>query len=211
MIGAIEDGMLARIRAASEADVLGYRYRTLKTYATDFDDAVEAEAAKDQWPACWIVFGSWPTPTELGRGTWEFAPTFSVVVGARNFRNEAATRRGAPDGAVGSYQLVTDVIALLQGQRLGLDIGPLKPGACASLFNPQLAKQQISLFRVDFTTTFHTTPPAPGEEEEGDVQDFLTFHANWDVPPIGNVGASGIPDDANADATDHVQLPGPTP
>lgn len=205
MIGAIENAMLARLKAASDAGALGYRFRTLKTYATDFDDNVEADAAKDQWPAAWIVFGSWPAPTELAPGQWQFSPSFTVVVGARNFRNEQATRQGAADGAVGSYQLVQDVVALLQGQSLGLDIGRLTPGACRSLFNPDLARQHISLFAVDFTTTFDQ---APTPADEDDLADFEDFHANWDIPPFGNVAEDGeLPDDAGADATDDVQLP----
>lgn len=206
MIGAIENAILARLKAASDAGVLGYQFRTLKTYGTDFDDRVEAEEVKDQWPAAWIVFSSWPAPTELAPGTWEVSPTFTLVLGARNFRNEQATRHGAADGAVGSYQLIQDAVVLLQGRKLGLDMMPLAPGACRSLFNADLARQGVSLFAVDFSTSFITEPQADADE----LDDFTDFHANWDVPPFGNVAADGeLPDDAGADATDHVELPAP--
>lgn len=53
--------------------------------------------------------------------------------------------------------------------------------------------------RLDWTTRFNRSlaadAPSTGE--------FRIFHANWDVPPLGNV-VPPTPADATADATDHV-------
>lgn len=53
-------------------------------------------------------------------------------------------------------------------------------------------------------TTAHMEFDAPAETDR--VGDFRTFHANWDIPPHGNVLAP-LPADATADATDHVAIP----
>ena len=61
--------------------------------------------------------------------------------------------------------------------------------------------------RLDLTTThIERDAPAPGDR----VGNFRTFHANWDIPPHGNVLAP-LPADATADATDHVTIPGGAP
>ncbi|MBR0650375.1 hypothetical protein GXW78_11930 [Roseomonas terrae] len=53
-------------------------------------------------------------------------------------------------------------------------------------------------------TTAHMEYDAP---EPGDVVgDFRIFHANWDIPPHGNVLAP-LPADDTADATDHIVIP----
>lgn len=60
--------------------------------------------------------------------------------------------------------------------------------------------------RLDWTTAhIESDVPGPGD----DVGDFRTFHANWDVPPHGNV-LMPLPADDTADATDHVTIPGGT-
>ena len=53
-------------------------------------------------------------------------------------------------------------------------------------------------------TTFHMEFDAPAAAD--DVGDFRTQHANWDIPPHGNVLAP-LPADATADATDHIMIP----
>lgn len=57
--------------------------------------------------------------------------------------------------------------------------------------------------RLDWTTVhIETDAPSP----TADVGWFRTLHANWDIPPHGNVQPP-LPADAAADATDHVVIP----
>lgn len=203
MIGDIENAMLARISAASEAGLLGYRLRTVKSYAADLDERLEAEELRNQFPAVWIVFSGWAQPVERGGRIWSYFPTYTLVVGARNLRNDRATRHGVEgSGEVGSYQLLTDMNALLLGQRLGLEIEPLEPGPARSLYNGELARQQLSLYALDWRTRFELAP----DDELAGLGDFETFNANWDIPPHGNVSRE-LPADDTADATDRVILP----
>lgn len=76
---------------------------------------------------------------------------------------------------------------------------------------PQLVESAPYMFagvlchgvRLDWTTSFNR------EQAEADpsIGDFRIFHANWDIPPIGNV-VPPLPADETADATDHVIIPG---
>ena len=57
--------------------------------------------------------------------------------------------------------------------------------------------------RLDWTTAhIETDEPSPTDN----VGRFRTLHANWDIPPHGNVQPP-LPADASADATDHVVIP----
>lgn len=56
--------------------------------------------------------------------------------------------------------------------------------------------------RIDWTTAHvETDQPDPA-----DIGAFRILHANWDIPPIGNVQPP-LPADDTADATDHVVIP----
>jgi hypothetical protein len=88
-----------------------------------------------------------------------------------------------------------------------LDGRPDPPGVVGA----QLAESGPFMFggvlchgiRLDLTTT-HIERDAPGPDDA--VGDFRIFHANWDIPPHGNVLAP-LPADDTADATDHVVIP----
>lgn len=202
MIAAIENAMLARLKAASDAAVLGYRFRTLDSYPEAFDAYLNEKVLGDRaFPAAWAVFGGWPTPEDIGTSVQADA-VFMIVVAAQNLRNETSQRHGATASEVGSYQLATDVAALLHGQTLGLDIGRLKVGACRSIRPTEtITKRKLSLYAVEFRTAM---PIEVSNFSRPDPTDFTTFHANWDVPPFA--GITEIPADDTADATDHITL-----
>jgi phage gp37-like protein len=210
-IAEIENAIQARLKAAGAANVLGYRYRTLDSYPEDFDLYLKEKIKGDRaFPAAWVVFGGWKQPIDTG-ATLEAVAVFMVVVAAQNLRNETSQRHGATSAEVGSYQLLQDAAALIHGQHLGLDIGTLQLGPCRSIRPTQtILERKLSVFALEFTTrlpievaTFPVTA----------LGDFETFHANWDVPPFGGVDADTVapgvqlPADAQADATDHLELP----
>ena len=139
--------------------------------------------------------------------------SFGLVVMAENRRpDETATRHGGPNPAAepGSYQLATDAALLLKGQDLGLPMDGIEIGALH--FVPRLPawkERKVSMLALELSTKVSLATLEPGA---GALDDFAAFHANWDLPPHGNVDgdpdAAGvqIPADATADATDHVQL-----
>lgn len=205
----IENAILARLRAAGEADVLGYRFRTLDTYPTDFDTYLKEKVLGDRpFPAAWVVFGGWRAPTD--DGALQAPAVFMVVVAAQNLRNEQARRHGAGEAEVGSYQLMLDVAGLVHGQRLGLDIGALTLGPCRSVRpTATILERQLSLYALEFTTLM---PIEVSRFPAAALDDFSTFNANWDLAPFGNVDgddeAEGVqlPADETAAATDKLEL-----
>lgn len=200
MIGEIENAILGRLQAASDSNVLGYKFRTLETYGGQFDDQRLPELV--QFPAGYVVFLGDRHKQEHGAFD-EYEGTFALILAATNYRNEQATRHGAA-GEVGTYQLITDARALLKRQTFGLDIGGLTPGDARPLFTGQVKQRRASVFAVEFKTTF--TDATSVEAKISGLDDFLRFHAAWDVPPIGNVGEP--PDPENPDAEDIIELEG---
>jgi len=177
MIGAIEQAIVDRISLADSTGVLGYRLKKVASYGNELDH--EIRTVIKNFPAVWIVFKGEPKPENIGDGAWDHRPTFSVIVGVSNRRNEESSRRGAA-GKVGSYQLLEDVRALIAGHSLGLDIEPLQPGVVRALTNITNA----SIYAQEFHTRYVS-------EATFDivVDGFATFHSDWDIPPLGNVTA----------------------
>ena len=206
MIGQIETAILDRLKAASAAGVLGYRLREVESLPVDIDESLADRV--QSFPSAWTVFGGWKVVRAFGDGSAQVRCDFHVVVAAENLRNEAATRLGGTASEPGSYQLAMDVCGLLGGQTLGLEIGALEIGALTSLYTGlSKTKRKVSLFAVALATEIQveTTPDA-------DLQDFTSFHVNWDIPPHGGVDADSLaagvqlPADAQADATSNIIL-----
>jgi len=179
----LENAALARLKAAETT--LGYSWRTLDSLPLQFDEALEQLAS--QAPAAWAVW------TGLGQGavqgtTKAYPTSLVMIVAAENRRSERATRHGGSDAEVGSYQLLADVAALLDEQKLGLDIAPLTLTDARPLFFRGLPKatRNWSVFALTFETTVFMRRGAAASA----LDDFATFHADWDLPPLGSIDAS---------------------
>lgn len=210
MIAAIENAILARLKAASDADLLGYKYRTLETYPADWDEYLKDKNVINA-PAAWAVFaGMKMVDGPTGAPVWRLS--FGVVFMAENARSETATRQGGPDQAKepGSYKLVEDGLLLLVGSDLGMPIGDLKPVSVRTVSRfPALKERKVSMYALELETDVMLPIEDVGADE---LPPFELFHANWDIPPHGNVDGDPdepgiqIPADETADATDDVHL-----
>ncbi len=138
------------------------------------------------------MYGGEPRPEDGPGGATRHHPQFTVFVCQKNRRNEAAQRRGALD-KVGTYQMVEDIRALLCGQDFSLACDPIRPGAVRSILQDKAA----SIYALELHTSYDTNPRAVDAASLGDLS---TFHADWDIPPHGNV-APPLPA-ASADAGD---------
>lgn len=199
MISDIENAIIARIQAAQDASGdagLGYKLKKLDTYGGEFSDGIE-RVVRD-FPAVLVAYSGGPLHREFGR-SYEMKGTFGVICCATSLRNERAARHGAT-GAVGSYQLIMDMLALLAGQKLGLDIAPLKPVTIRPLINDKAGTQLASVYAIDFETIFAVAPGFTAS-----LDDFASLDAAWDIPPHGNVTPPLPPEEA--DARDHITLP----
>ncbi|RYY25240.1 MAG: DUF1834 family protein [Sphingomonadales bacterium] len=213
MIDQTELSILAHLQAASDSDMLGYRYRQLETYPVDWDEYLKDKGQLAS-PAAWVTFAGIDR-FEGGKSNLRAICSFGVVVAARNERSETATRHGhrKQGGAlaeVGSYQMMLDAAGLLVGEDFGLDIDKLELVAAGPVPAGNLAfLRKASMFALHFQTAVAVEKLQLGT---GQLTDFAKFHANWDIAPHGNVDADPeaagiqIPADATADANDHVEI-----
>ncbi|MBA4781167.1 phage protein Gp37 [Blastomonas sp.] len=208
MIAAIENAVLELLRDAGEDGRLGYVYRTLETYPDEWDEYLKDLKGPLRWPGAWCVFLGMVSMEQDDEGVTYGLARFALVMGAEHLGNEQATRHGGGEAKPGSYQLAFDAIGLMAGNDLGLvGLGPIKPRRLALVRRtPEMRKAKISLIAFEWEVRV----PIMALILDGELADFETFHANWDVPPFGGIGPD-LPDDEPADATDTVTLEGATP
>lgn len=197
IIADIENAIIARHKAAQESGVLGYRLKKLDTYGGEFSDGIDNMVRN--FPAALVVFAGASRVSKTNNRV-KYAARFGVICCAQNLRSETAARHGE-DNKPGSYKIAFDIAQLMMGQTFGLEIDPLVPENINPLFNDKSDKQLASIYTVEFSTTFEIE----GGVDGAGLDDFKTFHANWDIPPHGNV-TPPLPADDEAEATDHVTL-----
>ena len=199
MIAAIENAIIAAVKAQEASGALGYELKTLRTYGGEFADGLDR--AVPNFPAVMVLFGGGPVSKE--GAALKVTARFLIICAASNIRNEAAGRQGDEvSGKVGSYQIMLDMIRLLSNQNFDLDIEAIRITNTRALINDRVNQKLASVYGVDIETSFSID----GLSDLTDVGIFETFHANWDVPEFGNVSTT-LPADQTADATDHVTLP----
>lgn len=194
MIGTIEDAIITRIRAAEQ--VLGYKLKKVDTYGGDFDDGLE-RLVRD-FPAVLVAYKGF-VPLKKTHSLMTVTAKWALICCALSLRNEAASRRGSLTG-VGSYQLTKDMISILMGQTFGLPITAIMPTGVTPLINNKAGTQLASIYGLDIETTF-TIDIVPDSRQ---IDNFETFHANWDL--TGTCHKENLPADDTAAATDNIQL-----
>lgn len=185
MIPQIEDAIISRIQGATG---LGYTLKTVASYSGEFDE--DLNAAVRWFPAVWVAFSSAATPKRKSEKKWLVPLTFTIFIATQNVRGERVARHGEV-GAVGSYQVLTDIQALLLGQDLGLAIDPLTPGEVENLFSGRRMSQAMSVLSQQWHTEYVLTQPTPA-----DLADLLKVGMNYHLQP----------DDGASDASDLVTL-----
>lgn len=199
-ISQIEDAIIKTILDAQGDGGLGYKLKTVKTYGGEFADSID-EAVKN-FPAALVIFsGAQPSPNGGTQSRTRMIAKFGVICGAKNLRSEEASRHGDANNP-GSYKIVYDICRLLHKKRLGLAIAPFQITAIDPLYNDKSNKQLASVYGVEIQTEFDLIEFFA---DAADLDDFKTFHSDWDIPPHGNV-ETPLPADDTADATDHVTL-----
>ena len=193
MIGTIEQGIIDKITAAAGvANPLGYVLPTVKSYGGELEGPF-AEIARN-FPAVLVMFAGIRRSEELGGGAWKHTAAFAVIVGNQDRRNNTAARRGV-ESRPGSYQMVTDMLTLLTGTDLDLEIADIRPGRVTALIN----SKTVSVYSAEIETDFILEYQAP----DSDLDTFATLNADWDIPTLGNVSTVLPADDA--DATDSIK------
>ena len=199
MIGPIEDAIIARIKFLSDSGALGYQLREIKTYGGELRSQQDRAKIVD-FPAVWLAFDG-ASENQAMNGYTRFQANFVLLVGTRNLRNEKAARHGAA-GAVGAYQIATDLVGVFAGKKLeGLEgVENVRNLRIQPVSVEDKKNGRVAVYAISFAINFKVQHVSP----DVSVENALTaIHTNWDLPPNGEVGES-LPDDENADATSHV-------
>lgn len=204
-IGEIELALVKRLQEKLAPAKSGYSVKKIDTYGGELTE--EIERALSSFPAILVVY----TGATVVGATSQAAKVrhaFNVIICAQSLRNEKTSRHSSA-GKVGSYQMIADTLAVLIGQKLKVESGdqvtniPMTALAFRGvrpLMNNRVDGQLASVYSIDLDTDV-TASMQPSD----DLAPFIDFHANWDIPPIGNVQPP-LPADDTADATDHVTL-----
>ncbi len=199
---AIEQAIKDKLAANSGADSRMPYMRSIKTYGGEFDEGLAAVVR--QMPAVWVAFAGagQPKPINTAGSKWLVPLNYAVMVGQRNVRDEESTRHGViVNGSlleVGTYQMLSDVQALLLGEDFedkGLKIDPLRPGRVQTLFNTVYESKALSVFAQTWTTEFVMTK-----------EDLESKNAPW----LLKIGLDYVmcPGDETPDMHDLVELDG---
>jgi len=177
MVGAIEDAVIARIQAAAGAgNILGYAVPLVESYGGQLSEDGLAVLVK-RVPAVLIAFAGEQKPVIDARGEVTQA-NFIALCATRSVRNEKSGRRGAV-GVIGAYQIFNDVRALLRGQTLTLDIEPISVGRIEVVHTVKTKAMSLTVYGVHFSTKYALDEAVAAET----LNDFVTFHSDWDLPP----------------------------
>ncbi len=149
IITAVELAIVDRLKRG-----LGKMVAEVATYGGEFDDD-ELDTVVRRFPAAWVTFGGVKATDAVStsREKWKAEAVFVVMVGARNVRNEQASRHGGPS-EVGTNLLVSAVRYLLNAQDMGLPIRNLKPGSVRTLFNTKVRNEAMSVYALEFRTAW---------------------------------------------------------
>ena len=194
----IERRMIARITAASDGGVLGYRLRQVASYGDEFDDKVQQTIKA--FPAVWVHFAGADRPVTRGKSFVDWPLRFALIAAAQSHANEESGRHGRAREP-GSYQIVGDMIALLIGQTLGLEISRIEASGLRHFRSDATKSRRYSIQVMELRTTA-TSESLPLAHE---ITDFAHFRAAWDLPPFIEDPAVPLPADAAA-AIDDVTL-----
>lgn len=145
--------MIERLRRG-----LGQLVTGVHSYGGELDDEGLYQVVQ-QMPAVWVTFGGIGKTEALktSRTKHKAEAKFVVMVAAKSYRSEGASRAGGPSRwEIGSYDLIYAVRRLLANQDLGLPIDHLQPRAVRTLFNGRLERAEaLSVFACEFDTHWH--------------------------------------------------------
>ncbi|QQQ19673.1 DUF1834 family protein [Brevundimonas vitis] len=179
----VELAIQDRLKAASVANVLGYRLKSVESLPSDVDERIKEYVRR--FPAVWTVFNGWTIVSERSGGGAIVDARYSVICAAQSQANEGAARLGA-GSKPGALQIVADVIGLVLGNGHGLAAGPLELGQCQPLYSASLTRElKASLFGVSFTSRM-TIDALPADIMDSQpLGNFATFAVDWIAPGAG--------------------------
>jgi phage gp37-like protein len=179
MITALEDALLARLRAAFGATLQAIDHRPAAL------DEPQLHKLITKAPAAYVGFLGFAA-TELTDASVDCQ--FGVYLVARHVTDEPSRRRGDGRTLIGLYDMARIATASLREHVLADEAG--EPVALGPIRIVRLDPLPADVFAKHGLAVHGLVVSVPAELTLGELpslDDFETFHADWDVPPLGNV------------------------
>jgi phage gp37-like protein len=209
MIGALEDAIICRLREAFQGRVREVDHKPAKF------DAEELLRILTMAPAIYVAFLGWQRSARLPGSVMT---TFGIYLVASNASGERARRRG-DEATIGAYEMAVLTAATLDRWVPEGAASQIEVQSCENLYASVFEKNGITVYGLvcDVPVQIQDAWGVP-QIDAGDatgappttLDDFITFHADQDIPPFGNVAkpppapTSGA---SRADAVVRVTLP----
>jgi phage gp37-like protein len=203
MIGALEDAIIAKLSSAFAGRLKEVDHKPAKF------DADELLRILTMAPAIYVAF--------LGFQRSERPPgsvraTYGAYMVAANASGERARRRG--DAAtIGAYEMAVLTAATLERWVPEGAAGPMEVQSCENLYASVFEKNGITVYGLvcDVPMQIQDAWAVP-QIDAGDatgappsfLDNFITFHADQDIPPFGNVMKPPPAPEAGVDRADAV-------
>ena len=171
MITEIENALVDRLTRG-----LGQLANTVKSYGGELDDE---SLGTGRLPMVLVTFGGARIEPMGVRGTaFRTSAKFVVIVAVRSLRSNQAARQGGVDKReVGANQLIYAVRRLLDTQRLGGLVKPLKPLAIRTLFNnAQFRTEKVTAYAIEYEAAFDEDGLYPEKTQDPTSPDFVFTH-----------------------------------
>ena len=187
MITEIENALVDRLTRG-----LGQLANTVKSYGGELDDE---SLGTGRLPMVLVTFGGARIEQMTVRGNaFRTTAKFVVIVAVRSLRSNQAARQGGVDKReVGANQLIYAVRRLLDTQRLGGLVKPLKPLAIRTLFNnAQFRTEKVTAYAIEYEAVFDDVAPLeeglfPEETHDPANPDFVFTHYAAELSPASPI------------------------
>ena len=187
MITEIENALVDRLTRG-----LGQLANTVKSYGGELDDE---SLGTGRLPMVLVTFGGARIEPMGVRGTaFRTSAKFVVIVAVRSLRSNQAARQGGVDKReVGANQLIYAVRRLLDTQRLGGLVKPLKPLAIRTLFNnAKFRTEKVTAYAIEYEAVFDDIAPLedglyPEKTQDPANPDFVFTHYAAELSPVSPI------------------------
>lgn len=187
MITEVENALVDRLTRG-----LGQLANTVKSYGGELDDE---SLGTGRLPMVLVTFGGARIEPMGVRGTaFRTSAKFVVIVAVRSLRSNQAARQGGVDKReVGANQLIYAVRRLLDTQRLGGLVKPLKPLAIRTLFNnAQFRTEKVTAYAIEYEAAFDDVTPLedglyPEKTQDPTNPDFVFTHYAAELSPVSPI------------------------
>jgi len=191
MIGALEDAIICRLKEAFDGRLKEVDHKPAKF------DAEELLRVLSNAPAIYVAFLGFQR-TERPPGS--VRATYGAYMVAANASGERARRRG-DEATIGAYEMAVLAAATLERWVPEGAAGPIEVQSCENLY--------ATAFEKAGRTVYGLVCDVPVQiQDDWDVpttlDHFITFHADQDIPPFGNVAKPPPAPEAGANRADAV-------